>query len=69
MRKSVKVVTGLVVAAWLGGSITALSVVSGSQPVEVPANGGDVTIVGCVQEDSCAIDYRDGEWHITAVTP
>lgn len=65
MRKSVKVVTGLVVAAWLGGSITALSVMSDGQPVEVPADGSDITIVGCQQEDSCAIDYRDGVWHIT----
>lgn len=23
----------------------------------------------CPQEDSCRIDYRHGEWHITEVTP
>jgi hypothetical protein len=23
----------------------------------------------CPQEDSCAIDYRDGAWHITEVQP
>lgn len=23
----------------------------------------------CPSEDSCEIDYRDGRWHITEVTP
>lgn len=23
----------------------------------------------CPTEDSCAIDYRDGEWHITETMP
>lgn len=69
MQTRTKVVAWLVGLAWIGGSITALSVMSDSQPVEVPANGGDVTIVGCVQEDSCTIDYRDGEWHITKQVP
>ena len=23
----------------------------------------------CPTEDSCSIDYRQGEWHITEVTP
>lgn len=23
----------------------------------------------CPTEDSCTVDYHDGEWHITEVTP
>lgn len=25
--------------------------------------------VDCPTEDSCEVDYRDGRWHITPVTP
>lgn len=28
-----------------------------------------VTVPDCPEEDSCAIDYRDGGWHITEATP
>lgn len=26
-------------------------------------------VVFCPQEDSCAVDYRDGAWHVEEVSP
>ncbi len=30
---------------------------------------GDSTRPKCPTEDSCTVDYRSGEWHVTEVTP
>lgn len=30
---------------------------------------GVAAVPQCPTEDSCTIDYRDGSWHVTEVTP
>lgn len=54
MRTTIVVLTA--VAAFLAGVMLAVTVQTINQP-------------DCPTEDSCAIDYRDGGWHITEVTP
>lgn len=51
-----------VVAAILGFGIAVATVVE-------PAGSKDTVVVPCPTEDSCALDYRDGAWHITPVIP
>lgn len=66
MSKRMKIVASAAgLAVWVGVSVGALLVMSGQgQELEAP-----VTVTGCPSEDSCTADYRDGVWHITAVTP
>lgn len=59
---SIKQLRGMVLAAWIGGSITAMSVVADDSVVDAPA-----TVVSCPEEDSCTADYHDGAWHIEQV--
>lgn len=30
---------------------------------------GEATVTGCLEEDSCHLDYRNDEWHIVAIVP
>ena len=53
---------GLLVLAGIGGGIYA-------QAQEVEPSSVSVTGIDCPTEDSCTIDYRDGHWVITQVTP
>lgn len=37
--------------------------------VVLALTGGTTDTPSCPTEDSCSVDYRDGEWHIEEVTP
>lgn len=56
---------------WLVASVVAAILGFGVAVATVAAQAGskDTVVVPCPTEDSCAVDYRDGAWHITPVTP
>ena len=59
-----RALVGAVIGAWLAGSAVALASID---QVERREDGS--VVVPCATEDSCAVDYRDGAWHITPTVP
>lgn len=66
--KSIVVVAAVAVAALAGVSVSVFAYAQ-TLYVEEPATTSVVVPLDCPQEDSCDVDYRDGAWHVTQVTP
>ncbi len=57
---------GLVTAAMFGAVAYASSL---PEDTIVPTVNAPAVVVGCPTEDSCALDYEDGNWAIRKVVP